>query len=125
LADASILTACLSNLVTNAVDACTWDPDESKEHEIVVAVEPAADGGVVFEVSDNGTGIPESHQSKVLKGPFTTKGIRGTGLGLLLTRKAVEQHGGRITYRTTPGRGTCFRIQIPAGNGRRESPLTR
>ena len=113
--DAQIIHACLSNLVSNALDACMWDPDDTKESAIVVVVRPRQGGGVVFEVQDNGVGISEENQRKVLASSFTTKGMRGTGLGLLLTRMAVEQHGGEIGFSSTAGQGSCFRIEIPAG----------
>ena len=61
-----------------------------------------------------GMGIPEENQKKVLASFFTSKGIRGTGLGLLLTKKAVEEHGGQVSFTSTPGEGTSFRIELPA-----------
>ena len=106
--------ACLTNLVSNAMDACTWDPDSDKQHSISVSSRERAGGGVAFEVIDNGMGIPEENQKKVLASFFTSKGIRGTGLGLLLTKKAVEEHGGQVSFTSTPGEGTSFRIELPA-----------
>jgi signal transduction histidine kinase len=44
---------------------------------------------------------------------FTTKGSGGTGIGLLLTRKIVQQHGGEISLTSEPGKGTCFRLRFP------------
>ncbi len=106
--------ASLTNLLANALDACMWDPDTDKKHRIVVAARALAGGGVAFEVSDNGMGISEENQRKVLRGHFTTKGIRGTGLGLLLTKKAVQEHEGTIHFASTPGVGTRFRMEFPS-----------
>lgn len=114
--DPQVIHACLANLVTNGVDACTWDPDEGKERRVMIAARAGDGGAVVFEVRDTGTGIPEEHRDKVLATSFSTKGLRGTGLGLLLTRKAVIQHGGAIRFETTPGQGTSFEIELPAGD---------
>jgi len=111
--DPDAMHACLTNLVGNAIDACTWDPDTDKAHRIELRALSRPEGGVVFEVSDNGMGISEENQPKILAVHFTTKGIRGTGLGLLLTRKVVEEHGGTIAFASTPGEGTVFKIQLP------------
>lgn len=114
--DPQVMRACLSNLVTNAMDACSWDPDSDGTHRIVVRARPLPTGGVVFEVSDNGMGISPESQAKLFRSLFTTKGLRGTGLGLLLTKQAVEAHGGNISFSSTPGQGTTFRIELPAGS---------
>jgi signal transduction histidine kinase len=54
-------------------------------------------------------------QSKLFTVFFSSKGRKGTGLGLFIANKIVEQHGGRIDVRSTPGRGSCFTIIIPKG----------
>ncbi len=112
--DPEAIHACLANLVTNAMDACQWDPEVNKEHRIQIQVRQHRGGGVEFEVDDNGSGISPENQSKILSSSFSTKGLRGTGLGLLLTRKAVEQHGGTIRFDSTPGQGTKFLFVLPA-----------
>ncbi len=113
LLDPEAIHACLSNLVANALDACTWDPDSDKVHRIVVRVMSGPRDGVVFEVEDNGMGISDEHKAKILSAHFTTKGIRGTGLGLLLTKKAVADHGGEISFSSVAGQGSTFRIELP------------
>jgi signal transduction histidine kinase len=120
VADGETLHACLANLVSNSLDACTWDPDTDKEHHIKFSARRTDDGGVLFEVEDNGMGIPAEDQPKILQKLHTTKGIRGTGLGLLLTKKAVEEHGGTIDFESTQGQGTTFRIELP-GQGQETS----
>ncbi|MBW2258121.1 MAG: HAMP domain-containing histidine kinase, partial [Deltaproteobacteria bacterium] len=111
--DRAALHDCLGNLIANAIDACTWDPDIDKEHRVTVGVHEVSDARLAIEVRDNGTGIAEENRSKILTRMFSTKGMRGTGLGLLLTRKAVERGGGKIEFESTEGRGTLFRIELP------------
>jgi len=113
--DRDAIRGCLANLLSNAIDACVWDPaDDKKEHRIIVASRPRPGGGVILEISDNGMGIAKENQERVFAAVFTTKGIRGTGLGLLLTRKAVKEHGGSIHFSSEQGRGTSFKIELPA-----------
>ena len=116
--DRGSIHACLANLVANALDACIWDPEPDKPHRIELRARTSK-RGVVLEVYDNGMGISVEDQPKILAKIFTSKGIRGTGLGLLLTRKAVQEHGGTISFDTRPGRETTFRIVLPR-RGERE-----
>ncbi len=72
-------------------------------------------GGIfIFELSDNGPGIPEAIRSTVFE-PFVSHGkAHGTGLGMAIARSIVEAHGGSISFETESGRGTTFRIELPA-----------
>jgi signal transduction histidine kinase len=67
---------------------------------------------VAIEIEDDGVGIPDSDADRVFNPFFTTKDT-GTGLGLALTHKIVDDHGGTIDFRSVPGRGTTFRIVLP------------
>jgi PAS domain S-box-containing protein len=67
---------------------------------------------VRIEVEDTGHGIPLAETNRVFTPFFTTK-AGGTGLGLALTHKIVQDHGGRIEFTSVPGRGTTFRITLP------------
>jgi signal transduction histidine kinase len=78
------------------------------------------EGTTVFEVEDNGCGMEAEVKEKVFTSFFTTKGLGGTGLGLLVTKKIVREHGGRIGLESEPDRGSCFRIELP-GNGMRKA----
>ena len=68
---------------------------------------------LVFEVVDNGCGIDQEVKSKIFTTFFTTKGGKGTGLGLLTTRKIVQEHGGQVEMESQPGQGSTFRIRLP------------
>ena len=69
---------------------------------------------IEIAVADNGPGIPESLRGTLFE-PFATVGkIKGTGLGMAITRAIVEAHGGDISYESAAGRGTTFRIRLPA-----------
>jgi len=107
---------CLTNLVSNAIDACQMS--EKKGCEVVIRTREKK-GSLVFEVSDNGSGIDYDIKKKIFTTFFTTKGGEGTGLGLLTTRKIVQEHGGYITVDSVPGKGSVFRMEFP----RRRLPI--
>ncbi len=67
---------------------------------------------VKIEIEDTGSGIPPAESDRIFNPFFTTK-EGGTGLGLALTHKIVEEHGGTITFRDAPGTGTVFRVVLP------------
>jgi signal transduction histidine kinase len=103
---------CLANLVSNAIDACLVS---ETRREFVVVVSSRMEGEMlVYEVSDNGRGMDYEISKKVFSKFFTTKGSdRGTGLGLLTTKRIVHQHGGRISFTSKEGEGSVFRIELP------------
>ena len=109
--DSEGMLECLSNLVGNAIDACRLS---EKPENLMVKVRVAEDEGmIIYEVIDNGMGMDYEIKKKVFTTFFTTKGLGGTGLGLLMTKKIVQQHGGRVDFITTPGEGTTFQILLP------------
>jgi PAS domain S-box-containing protein len=103
--------ACLLNLVSNALDAC--ETSDKPNPEVTVRTRDGS-GTLVLEVADNGTGIDSEIRKKVFTTFFSTKGsAKGTGLGLLTTRKIVQQHGGRVSFESTAGMGSMFRLEFP------------
>jgi signal transduction histidine kinase len=64
-------------------------------------------------VADNGTGMTKEVQAKLFGRFFSTKGGKGTGLGLLVTRKVVTESAGTITFTSEPCKGTVFSIRFP------------
>jgi len=64
-------------------------------------------------VVDDGPGIEKMDQERVFDALFSKKGSKGTGLGLAVTKKIVEEHGGRIDLESEPGRGASFTIRLP------------
>jgi signal transduction histidine kinase len=93
------------------VDACLKD-DSKTDHRIVFNAHREADD-IVFEIGDNGTGMDSETQKKIFALFFSSKGAEGTGLGLFVTQKIVEQHGGRVKARSVAGQGSIFRVSIP------------
>lgn len=104
-ADRDQLRQVLLNLVGNAVQAM---PDGGT---LRVAVEPMA-GAVRVRVADTGTGMTDEVRAQVFEPFFTTK-ARGVGLGLAVTRRIVESHGGEVTVDSAPGQGTTFTVTLP------------
>ena len=76
----------------------------------------AKPGGVEVSVRDNGSGVAPEHVPKLFQPYFTTK-THGTGLGLFVTRKLVEEHGGSVTFESLPGQGTVFHVFLPVRTG--------
>jgi signal transduction histidine kinase len=112
--DPEALRNLVTNLVANAVDACRFDLDaEDKQHRIHLRCHLDATDSTVIEVSDNGAGIPEAVRPKVFEGFFSTKGTEGTGLGLLVVQKVVEEHGGEVSFASEEGNGTTFTVVLP------------
>ncbi|WP_173298737.1 ATP-binding protein, partial [Thermanaeromonas sp. C210] len=69
-------------------------------------------GMVVIGVEDNGPGIPPDKLEKIFEAFYTTK-EHGTGLGLTLSRRMVEGHGGKIEVTSRVGEGSCFKVYLP------------
>ncbi|MEM7711297.1 MAG: ATP-binding protein, partial [Pseudomonadota bacterium] len=100
----------LMNVVTNAIDAAP-----KRTGIITVATGFDVDAGrYVVRVSDNGPGMTPAARSRAFEPFHSTKGQRGTGLGLAVTKKIVEQHGGTVRLESAPDDGTTVHISMPA-----------
>jgi len=102
----SALREVLTNLIFNAVDAMPAGG------AITIRTRREGDCGVL-EVADSGTGMTEEVRQRCLEPFFTTKGERGTGLGLSMVFGIVQRHEGQIDLRSDLGRGTSFLISLP------------
>ena len=120
------LQKALLNLLTNAVDAFDKGPGT-----VVISTSTGGDN-VVVRVHDTGKGVPREKLAKIFQPFFTTKGSRGTGLGLSMTRKYIEDMGGSVSVESVEGKGTTFTILLPhastilrhEANGYTADPLT-
>lgn len=113
--DANGIHTCLANLISNAIDACLVS--ETRREFVVTLTSQLEDDTLVYEVADNGGGMDYEICKKVFSKFFTTKGSdRGTGLGLLTTKRIVNQHGGRVSFKSKEGEGSVFRIELPREN---------
>jgi two-component system, NtrC family, sensor kinase len=111
--DPRTLHQCLTNLISNAIDACLFDDATDKQWLVFVRTQRTRQDEICFSVRDNGTGMSAEVKKKLFTSFFSTKGHRGTGLGLLVTRKLVEEHGGDIEVESQPGHGTTFIVRMP------------
>lgn len=104
----------LGNLVDNAMDAAA----ESDDRWVGVSLSPAADGGIVLEVSDSGPGVPSDRREQIFQQGYSTKpaDAQGRGIGLALVRSVVTGVGGTVTVGDQP---TTFRVVLPAASARR------
>jgi signal transduction histidine kinase len=97
------------DLVTNAIDAC----NESESGNRVILRSRATPDEVILTVEDNGIGMSEEVLSNLYTRFFSTKAAGGTGLGLHVVKKIVEEHGGSIKVESSPGEGSAFHIHLP------------
>ena len=104
----------LTNLVGNAIDSCHMS-ERARPFFIEVNFHEK-DDVLIYEVIDNGCGMDAEAKKKVFTSFFTTKGENGTGLGLLMTKKLVQQHGGSIELESDVEQGATFRVRLPRAN---------
>jgi signal transduction histidine kinase len=101
------------NLLTNAMHALP--EDAAQDHEVRATTSMDERGNVVVQIADTGAGIPAHVLPHVFEPFFTTKPVgQGTGLGLSISRNIVDAHRGTIGVQSELGRGTTFRIVLPA-----------
>jgi PAS domain S-box-containing protein len=106
-ADGQRLRRVFVNVISNAFEAA----EHRSDGRVEVTLSRRGNDAVV-DVTDNGEGIAPEARARILQPFFTTKPA-GTGLGLVIVKKIMDQHGGRIEIDTTPGIGTTVRLVIP------------
>ncbi|MBU0689089.1 MAG: HAMP domain-containing protein [Gammaproteobacteria bacterium] len=106
--DATRLRQVVHNLLQNAHDALQQVTDRL----ITLSTSDDKNGMLRLSVADNGSGFPEQFLAKAFE-PYTTTKARGTGLGLPIVKRIVEEHGGSITIQNQPQGGTCVSILLP------------
>ncbi len=110
-ADGDLLKQALLNLVVNAIEAMP----EGGSLKLETELKSPADGRgeeVEIRIADSGIGIPDEVRQKIFKLFYTTK-TGGSGIGLALTYRMVQLHGGRIDFSSEPGKGTTFFVRLP------------
>ncbi len=110
--DTTQMRQVIHNLLQNAQDALADNPDP----RIVISSEVTANS-VRFSVADNGSGFPEHLMKRVFE-PYVTTKPKGTGLGLVIVKKIVEEHGGEITISNLAPHGARVTLQLPIAAAR-------
>lgn len=109
--DLTYVYSAILNIIENATDACVGDKAK-RSHKIVLGARKHEEK-IILEISDNGIGMDSATQNKIFTPFFSSKGTKGTGLGLFIANAIIEQHGGKINVKSNIGQGTLFQIIIP------------
>jgi signal transduction histidine kinase len=104
--DARLIKQAVLNLMLNGLHAIG-----PAGGELILSLHNS-DSTAVIDVTDTGSGIPPEVADKIFQAYYTTK-KGGTGLGLAMTRRIAEEHNGRITVQSEPGKGSVFSIHLP------------
>jgi signal transduction histidine kinase len=104
---------CLLNLVTNAIDACNADDPADKDRTVTVRTIKPEDWAIEYQVVDTGIGMDKKTRDKLFQSFFSTKGTSGTGIGLMMTKKIVDQHQGAIQVTSQKGVGSTVIVRLP------------
>jgi signal transduction histidine kinase/FixJ family two-component response regulator len=110
-ADHTALCSALLNFLENAVDACLGDVP-GKKHHLRFGASVEADR-VLFRIEDTGLGMDRETREKMFTLFFSSKGSKGTGIGLFISSTVIRQHHGTIAVESSPGDGTTFLISLP------------
>jgi signal transduction histidine kinase len=117
-ADREGIHRALLNLLSNAIDAV----EEAERPQVVVGtgretvVDPSKGAWVRIQVRDNGHGIPAEKLADIFRPFVSSKGARGTGLGLAVSRKILREHGGDILVKSKVEEGSLFTMRLPLRN---------
>jgi PAS domain S-box-containing protein len=117
MGDEGRLVQVFVNLLVNAAHALKGSAPS--DGNVRLCTRTDQQGRAIAEVTDSGSGIPESLREHVFDAFFTTKPVgTGTGLGLSISRNIIEAHGGEIGFESVIGKGTTFRVTMPAATAR-------
>src|SRR5207248_7981301 len=106
--DAEAIHRALLNLIGNGLDAVEGRPDAYVQVDTMVVGD-----SILISVGDNGVGISADKLTDIFKPFVSTKGARGTGLGLAVSQKILREHGGDILVKSLPGEGSIFTLRLP------------
>ncbi|MEW5735303.1 MAG: response regulator [Thermodesulfobacteriota bacterium] len=123
--DAEGLRLCLQNLLDNALEACGEQEEGKQPDTVTLSVCRSENCGICYCVADTGCGMDPGMQKRLFSGFFSTKGSKGTGIGLMLVKNIVERHGGSVEFSSRINEGSRFLIRLPdtaAGNAARKPP---
>ena len=116
--DVTYVHSALLNIIENAADACLREKTK-KPHKIIFGARRHEEK-IILEITDNGIGMDSETQDKIFTPFFSSKGTKGTGLGLFIANTIIKQHGGEINVKSKVGQGTLFQIKLP-----RKAPVKR
>lgn len=109
-ADRGALYRTLLNLVKNAIEASDYEKNDSYVH---VRAKLKDDTHYQVEIEDNGIGMSQEVKARLFEAFFSTKGKKGTGLGLMIIQRTVKVHNGQVSIESEEGKGTCFTLTLP------------
>lgn len=109
--DIEAMSSALVNIIENSIDACLDDITRKESYYVKLLVKGDKDS-IILDVYDNGIGMNQETRENIFTLFFSSKGNRGTGLGLFIANQIVEKHGGKIEVDSSPGKGSHFRISI-------------
>jgi signal transduction histidine kinase len=111
--DALAIQRALLNLLINGVETIESIEDETQGRLIVTTHYDQPENHITIAISDNGPGIPESIRPHLFEMFSSSKGSKGTGLGLVVSKKIVNEHGGDLEVQSSPGQGATFTVILP------------
>ncbi|THB74570.1 MAG: PAS domain-containing protein [Desulfobacteraceae bacterium] len=109
--DESSLQQAMVNILENAVEACVDNPEEKNSY--ILFHTKVFEEKILFTIQDNGPGVSKEDLKNIFTIFFSSKGNKGTGLGLYIANKVISQHLGEIKVMSTVNKGTKFLIRIP------------
>lgn len=109
--DAGYIRTALISILENAIDACIRDKHD--RHKRITFTLGTDKHHIIFTIRDNGIGMDLETREKIFSLFYSSKGNKGTGLGLYLANKIVGQHGGSINVDAVLGQGAQFKVKIP------------